>query len=152
MWGRTIGWWYWLAIVVPLGAWLAGYRWALAAVVAVCVVQVIHFRILEGSANAFPVQVRLAFLGMLLAGLWEPLRALHWVQLVGTTAFLLFGYCLLARLLSLLSWNRSEPCSVALVRRTLFSRPQCGNVLQGLPREASGCRREVDALGATARQ
>ena len=39
-----------------------------------------------GSARSFPVQVRLAYLTLLLAGAWEPLAILHWIQLVGTTA------------------------------------------------------------------
>jgi hypothetical protein len=44
-----------------------------------------------------------------------------------------FGYCTLARCLSLLPWNRSEPLSFALLRRTFLSRPVKGSVLQGLP-------------------
>jgi hypothetical protein len=72
---------------------------------------------------------------MLLGGLWKPLGILHWIQFVGTWALVLSGYCLMARVLSLLPWNRTEPLSAALVRRTLFSPPTRGNVLQGMPAE-----------------
>jgi hypothetical protein len=131
---RTIGWWYWLATVILIAGSLAGVPGAIGAAIAVCVVQAAHFGAEDGGVS-FPVQIRLAYLGMLLAGLWVPLRFLHWVQLVGTTAFLLTGYCLLARLLSLMPWNRAEPLTAALVRRELFSAPTRGNVRQGLPPE-----------------
>jgi hypothetical protein len=85
--GKTLGWWYWLGVVVLLGAWLGGNPWAAYGVAVLCLVQWLHFIALERSFVAFPVQVRGGFLLMLLGGFWEPLRFLHWVQLVGTTAF-----------------------------------------------------------------
>jgi hypothetical protein len=130
---RSISWWYWLATVALLAAALAGLPGALPAVLALGVVQALHFWALEGSLGAFPVQVRLAFLALLLAGLWEPLCVLHWIQLAGTTVFVLTGYCLLARMLSLLPWNRAQPLSLALARETFLAPPTCGNVRQGLP-------------------
>jgi hypothetical protein len=39
----------------------------------------------------------------------------------------------MARLVSLLPWNRKEPFSFALVLRTFLSVPVRGNILQGLP-------------------
>lgn len=51
---------------------------------------------------------------------------------------LLFGYCTMARLVSLFPWNRSEPFSLNLVRRTFFSAPVRGNILQGLPPVGQG--------------
>lgn len=135
MYGKPLGWWYWLGVDLLLAAWLWGVPGAGYAVLALCGVQCLHFILLERSLTAFPVQVRGGFLLMLLAGFWPPLRFLHWVQLIGTAAFLTVGYCLLARLLSLLPWNRTEPLTGALVARTLFSPPQRGNVLQGLPAE-----------------
>jgi len=75
----------------------------------------------EGELAAFPVQVRAAYLALLVAGLYPPLGFIHWVQLVGTWAMVLVGYCPLARALSLLPWNRSQPLSAALVRRTFVS-------------------------------
>lgn len=41
--------------------------------------------------------------------------------------------CAMARRVSLLPWNRSEPFSLGLVKRTFLSAPVRGNLLQGLP-------------------
>jgi hypothetical protein len=56
---------------------------------------------------------------------------------LGTTGMVLFGYCFLARTLSLLPWNRSVPLSMAMLQRTYFAPPCAGNVQQGLPMEAA---------------
>ena len=134
---RRISWWYWLATVPLLGLHLAGLPWALPAAMALCAVQALHFAVEDRSLVTFPVQVRLGFLALLLAGAWEPLRFVHWVQLVGTTAFVLTGYCLLARLLSLLPWNRTEPFTLSLAVRVLSQAPRLGNVLHGMQREVA---------------
>jgi hypothetical protein len=59
------------------------------------------FRLREGRFSAFPVQVRLAYTGLLLVSLWGPMNWLFWVPAIGTIAQVLFGYCTLARCLSL---------------------------------------------------
>ena len=130
---RTTSWWYWLGTAALLAASLGRLPGALSAVLILCVAQTLHFRLSEGSIAAFPVQVRLAYLALLLAGLWEPLRAIHWIQFVGTMALVLTGYCLTARALSLMPWNREQPLSLALVRETFLALPKRGNVRQGLP-------------------
>ena len=78
---------------------------------------------------AFPTQVRWHYTLMLIAGLWPPLQWILWLQLIGTTAMVLFNYCPLARLLVLVyPFNRSEPFSWALVRRTLLRPPVNGSI------------------------
>jgi hypothetical protein len=37
--------------------------------------------------------------------------------------------------LSLMPWNRKEPLSASLIKRTFLAPPVKGNILQGLPRE-----------------
>jgi hypothetical protein len=134
MWAhRDLGWWYWLASVALLVAGLAGGPLGFAPVIALNLVQALHFLLREGRVGAFPVQVRLAYLGLLLAGQWQPLQVVYWVQLLGTSAMVLFDYCPLARCLSLMPWNRRAPLSVGLVLRTFLSPPVRGNILQGLP-------------------
>jgi hypothetical protein len=80
------------------------------------------------------VQVRVAYLAMLLAGLREPLQWIHWLQLAGTTARVGAGYCFMARTLSLAPWNRWQPLTRELVRRTYLSIqpsvPACGEVFR----------------------
>jgi hypothetical protein len=63
----------------------------------------------------------------------EPLRLIFWIPTIGTWAQVLFGYCTMARCVSLLPWNRNEPFTPGLFGRTFFSAPVRGNILQGLP-------------------
>jgi len=118
---RDLGWWYWFVTVGLLGVGLSGWQLGIYLAMALCVVQIIHVRSLTHDLTAFPVQVRVAYLAMVLAGLWGPLQWIHWMQLVGTSARFLIGYCFLARTLSLAPWNRWQPLTWALLRRTYFS-------------------------------
>jgi hypothetical protein len=62
---------------------------------------------------------------------------LYWVPTLGTFALVLFGYCLMARILSLLPGNRAELMSLDLIRRTFLTLPVPGDVHHGLPE--AGC-------------
>lgn len=126
----TLKWWYWLAAVAPLAAGLAGWAGGLPLAFAAVAAQIVHFAARTGSVRAFPVQVPAAFLGLLVLGMWPPLALLHWLQLVGTSITLVFDYCLLARTVSLAPWNRSEPLSWRLVKRTYLTPPVAGSVLE----------------------
>lgn len=130
----TPKWWFWLAAVVPLAASLAGWRAALPLAFATVAAQIVHFAVRTGGVRAFTVQVPTAFLGLLALGLWPPFAFLHWLQLVGTTIRLLFDYCPLARIVSLAPWNRSEPISWTLVKRTFLTPPVTGSILAHRPR------------------
>ncbi|MCX7154866.1 MAG: hypothetical protein NTW45_00285 [Rhodocyclales bacterium] len=130
---REFSWWYWVVTAMLLAAGLAGVPGAFAAALALSAGQVLYFRLREGRFAAFPVQVRVAYTGLLLLASWPPLQLLFWLPAVGTVAQVLFGYCLLARCLSLLPWNRREPFSALLVWCTFVSPPVRGNLLQGLP-------------------
>ena len=132
-----MSWWYWAVTDVLLFVGLAGRAGAFYAAAAISLLQVVHFALRARSMTAFPVQVRLAYAAILLLALSPPLRWLFWLPAIGTLALVLFGYCVLARCLSLLPWNRREPLSWALVRRTFLARPMKGNILHGLP-AASG--------------
>jgi hypothetical protein len=130
---RELSWWYWAATAILLAIGLGGHFEAFYLAIALSAVQVVHFRWLTGGFAAFPTQVRIAYTGMLLVALAPHLHWLYWIPGIGTPAQVLFGYCTLARLLSLMPWNRSEPLSWRLVWRTFASRPVKGNVMQGLP-------------------
>lgn len=132
---KHFSWWYWLGADLLLLYGLAGGAWGFAPVIVLCSVQALHFIARERSLAAFPVQVRLGYLGLLLFGLWEYGQFIYWIQLAGTTAMVLVDYCPLARFLSLMPWNRTRPFSWQLVARTFLSRPVKGSILQGLPAE-----------------
>jgi len=136
---HDLGWWYWLLTAGLLGAGLLVWPAGIYVAILLCAVQIGHVIWLTRDVTAFPVQVRVAYLAMLIAGLWEPLQWIHWMQLAGTTARVLIGYCLLARTLSLAPWNRSQPVSFALIQRTFLSLratvPSCGDMFRRLSLE-----------------
>ncbi len=130
---NDISWWYWALTDLLLFVGLFGSAEAFYAAVAISLLQVVHFILRESSITAFPVQVRVSYAAILLLALWPPLRWLYCWPAVGTLALVLFGYCFLARCLSLLPRNRREPLSWPLVWRTFTARPVKGNILHGLP-------------------
>jgi len=137
---RDIAWWYWPVTAFLLGiGLLGGHSESITLAIALCAVQILHVFWLTRNWTAFPMQVRTAYLMMLLAGLWEPLHWIHWMQLIGTSARVLIGYCFLARTLSLAPWNRWQPMSMGLLRRTYFSIqttvPPCGEVFRRMALE-----------------
>lgn len=136
---HDLGWWYWLLTVGLLCLGLLGWPAGIWLAVTLCLIQIAHILWLNRNLTAFPVQVRGAYLGLLFAGLWGPLQWIHWMQIAGTTARILAGYCLLARALSLAPWNRRQPLTAGLLRRTFFSwhrtMTPCGQVFRGLALE-----------------
>lgn len=130
---RSISWWYWLATVGLLTAGVSGLSVGFQLAIGLTVIQLIHFSMRERSLVAFPIQVRLGYLLLLLIALPENLQWLYWIPTIGTWAQVLFGYCAMARMVSLLPWNRKQPFSFALLEQTFLSAPVRGNILQGLP-------------------
>ncbi len=135
----SLHWYYWLVTLGLLAVGLAGWAPAFYLAMALCCAQTVHFA-RRMCARAFPVQVRLVYLGLLILGQWAPV--IYWIQLVGTWATVFMDYCLTARLVALLPWNRGAPLSLGLVRGVLFSRPVGGSILQlvqGAPAYGCGC-------------
>jgi hypothetical protein len=130
---KQINWWYWLATACVLTAGVAGYKTGFGLAVAISVIQVVHFLMRERSVKAFTVQVRIVVLIYLLVALMDPTQILFWIAVAGTWARSIFGYCLMARTVSLFPWNLRSPFSLKLITRTYFSRPVRGNIMQGLP-------------------
>jgi hypothetical protein len=136
-------WWSWLFTGVALAAGLAGWRPGFTVAMVLTALQGVHFALRARSAVAFPVQVRVLYLGVLVVGGWPPLAFLRWVQFVGLVGLLAFDYCLAARILSLMPWNRRGPLTLARVRATFLSRPVSGSILQTLDRApANGAGRD----------
>lgn len=130
--GRRLRWWYWLATACLLAASLSSWHAGLWFTTAFVAAQAFHYLAREGSVRAFPVQTRIAFLALLAAGAWPPLAFIHWLQLAGTCVTVTVDYCTLARIVSLMPWNRTRPLTFALVRRTFLLPPVRGSVLRAL--------------------
>jgi uncharacterized membrane protein YedE/YeeE len=126
-------WWYWAITTALLVGILAGYSLCLQAVIALNIVQVVHFIIREKSISAFPIQVRITYLGLLFAAQAPYMVWIFWWQLIGTSAMISFGYCFLARILSLLPWNKKESYSLEMLKKTFLTPPEKNNVMHGLP-------------------
>jgi hypothetical protein len=124
---------YWLATASLLTAGVLGWPPGIFAAIALTAVQLVHFALREPNLRTLVLQVRALYLALLLLGLWPPLAALHVLQAVGVWANVLFGYCLAARMLSLMPWIRRVPLSARLVAWTFLSRPGAGSILKHIP-------------------
>jgi hypothetical protein len=132
---KEMDWWYWLVTDCLLIGGLVGWSWGIYPVIALTMLQAVHYFSRDRRIAAFPVQVRLGYLLLLMLGTYPPLGFIHWIQLAGTTAVVTVGYCPLARIMVLMPWNRSRPLSFALVWNTIVSPPVTGSVLTALSSE-----------------
>lgn len=128
---RALSWWYWLVIVAFLTAGVFGWPAGFLIAIGLAALQFMHFAIREHSITSFPVQVRFGYLLVLLLffALPDDVRWLYWLPVIGTWTTVLFGYCPLARIVSLLPWNRKEVFSFSLLKRTFLSAPVRGSIL-----------------------
>jgi hypothetical protein len=116
-------WWAWNLTAILLAIGLLGHPRAFVAAMGITGLQATVMLIREKGVFAFPVQLRIAYLMLLGVCFIPQMRWLYWLPTVGTLALVIFGYCLMARVLSLLPWNRREALSADLLRHTFFSRP-----------------------------
>jgi hypothetical protein len=121
---REPTWWAWLVTGGLLLGGALGSRGAFSAAILFALAQYAYFAAADDSRLPLSAQVRLAFALFLTAADAAGLLWLCWLPVAGTVVRLLFGYCLLERTLSLLPWNRDEPLSRELVRRTFLTPPR----------------------------
>jgi hypothetical protein len=121
-------WIYWAITSGLLIADVMGWPLGLSLAIALNVIQLGHFYFETKSVTSFPVQVRLAYLILLLVIMWPPLYWLLYFVILGTSAMVLFDYCFLARFMSLMPWNCKQRYNVSLFLKTFVSRPVEGSV------------------------
>lgn len=130
-------WWLWFVIansllagllVSPSGLWIA---------LGLSTAQAFAFLVKERSLMAFPAQLRIAYLLILSICCIPALRLLFWIPTIGTYALCLFGYCLLARGLSLMPWNRETPLTLREAIETFLVAPDLSATEKA--HIASGC-------------
>jgi len=121
-------WWAWTVTTVLLILGLSGHSLAFVGAMAVTAGQALVLLVRDRSLAAFSVQLRVAYLLLLLICYLPPMRWLYWLPTIGTFALIVFGYCLLARMLSLLPWNSLEAYTLNRLRRTFFSAPDLHRV------------------------
>ena len=128
-------WFYWLVTDVCLALGLILWPEMLYGAMAVVALHSVHFYSRSAHVFSFPMQVRLGYLGLLVLGQLPYCSWINWVQLVGTTALLTVDYCPLARMLSLMPWNRAQVLSWTFFRKAIFSMPVNGSIIQHLSPE-----------------
>ena len=139
-------WWVWLFTALLLLIGLMGTLEAFLAALLLSIAQSVLFFARERTFKAFPVELRLAYTLLLTICLLPPMRWLYWLPAVGTSALVIFGYCLLARMLSLLPWNRAEPITIDLLRRTFLSRPRLPDRAESV--SSAGCGPDLCSIEA----
>jgi len=147
---RDVSWWHWAGTVPLLVGHFAGVAWALAAAAMLCAAVGCGFLVVTGSVRAFPVQIRVGYLVLLGVGVLPWMEWIHWVQLCGTSAMVMLGYCPLARMLMLLPWNRKERLDLRLVRHVFLVVPTGGGLVQAILVEEEA-RGESGALSCSLR-
>jgi hypothetical protein len=124
---RRVVWCLWCITWLGLLAGLFDRTWyhdvvAFSAVHAFLVLALNRFQVM-----ATAVQVRLGYALWVGMGTYAPhLTVFMYIATVGLVGNLFFNYCLMARLLHLLWWNREERFSFDLVMRVFFSPPVQG--------------------------
>ncbi|MDH3318059.1 MAG: hypothetical protein OEO84_00005 [Betaproteobacteria bacterium] len=105
---RDIRWWFWAVTLAFIVAAIAGWTWGYFFVMAISGIQVLFFWAQERSFSAFPTQVRIAYFGLTLFGLWPEVRLfMYGLLLLGTIMVTFFDRCFIARVLKVMPWNRS---------------------------------------------
>ena len=128
---KDVGWWYWLVTAKLLTFGIFWNELGFLLAISLTFFQLFHYIFREGSLSAFPVQVRFWYLMLLLISFPNFMQWLYWVPCIGTWAQVVFGYCAMARIVSLWPWNRREQFTLKLLIKTFFSRPVRGSVQQG---------------------
>ena len=121
-------WWFWLISAILLTFGVLGAPIFFKFAIFLTVIQTIYFSIKLQSIRSFPIQFRGGYLILLIVAQPKMLQWLYWVPAIGTWAQVLVGYCLMARLVSLLPWNRDEKFSYQYFKNTIFSRPVRGSI------------------------
>jgi len=154
---QKLGWRYWMLTVVALMVGIIGPPVGIQVAIGVTVVHLVHFVVRERSLRSFPVQVRVAVLFFMLLGTLEPFQFVYWLLAAGGAAKVLFGYCLMARAVSLMPWNLmvwisdgKQPFTLRHIYATFFSRPLVGNVLQGFAEETAASNSDRSVQGPEA--
>ena len=114
-------WWAWALTAILLTIGLLGQTDAYVAAMVLTVVQGIVMVIREKSMFVFAVELPVAYPLLLFLCFVPGMRWLYWLPMVGTFTLVIFGYCLMARMLSLLPWNQQEALSANLIRRTAWN-------------------------------
>jgi hypothetical protein len=141
-------WWVWLATALLLFVGFLGIPGAFVSAILLSIVQSAIVLGLRRSLKPYPVQIRLAYTLFMIVSFVPVFRWFYWALGLGAMALVIFGYCIMARFLSLMPWNRRQPFTMRLLARTFLSAPVMGRADHGLPfgsPDVSVCELEAQA-------
>jgi hypothetical protein len=111
--GRDIWWWYWVVTFVFIAAALLGWPPGYRVVILISTFHLGHSLLRHRSLLAFPVQIRITFLGLTLLGLWGEARVFVFaILLVGTFMVAAMGRCGISLILKPMPWNREREVQI----------------------------------------
>lgn len=142
---------YWQATAALLAAHFGGWGAALPCALALTLAHALHFHAARRTWRALDVQVRWFYLMLLVLGTLPAMAWLHAAQFAGLLLLLVGDYCLAARLLVLLPWNRTQPLTPGLVRWVLLSPPRPGSIADRLRGGAMGAPASTDRRSLSGR-
>ena len=113
-------WWLWIvAELLLLAGWFVSPAFILAAL-GLGLGQGFLFRARDGGFSV-RAQTRFTFAAVVGVLLLPGTQWLFWLLVAGLSVRVLFSYCGMARMLTLLPWNRREELSRGFVRRAFLS-------------------------------
>ncbi len=118
---RDPSWLHWATTIPLLAGHIAGIDGCLEVAITFCVCMALAMWTRTRSVAAMPVQVRIAYAALLAIGTSPGMFWVYYVKLVGTIAMVLFGYCPLVRLLTLLPWNRTQRINRTWLTRLILA-------------------------------
>ena len=125
---KSVDWQYLLVCATGLSLGLTGWKIGFLVAIAIAAVQFTHAFIVHRRLTDFTVQVRIAYTLLLLAAWPESMNWLYWLPAIGTWTYIFFGYCLLARTLSMMPFISKQSLSINRIR-TVFMTPPVDNIL-----------------------
>lgn len=127
---ERIIWSYWFITVINVAVALFVMPEAIYLAIGVTAIHTLHFQLKQPGITTFPIQVRISYIGLLLLGLIPGLTWIYWILLVGGSVKLVTSYCPLARLVSLMPWNRTQSMSWTLLKRVILTPTIPGSAIQ----------------------
>ena len=132
---RYYVWTVWFVTDLCLAAGLTYWPDMLYITMLVVALHSLHFYSVTPKVWSFPMQVRIIYFAFLVLGQHPYLRWINWIQLAGTTALITVDYCPLARMLSLIPWNRTRTLNWKFIKAAVFSRPVYGSIIDAVSPE-----------------
>jgi hypothetical protein len=116
--------WLWFVTGGALVSYLAGLHAGIVFAATLTAARLFHQVLRVRNGGSLPMQIRALALTVMILGSRPGLHVLLYLQLAGITLLVGFDYCMAARLLSLLPWNRERSLTGALLRATFLTPPR----------------------------